>query len=476
MAEQRNMEWWRVRWEEWSLSLIKMVALTEFNNEGMEYALDLLPEDMAPRYRQHWQKALSLYPDTPFTLDTFRDVEGQLEVFRASAAILPEYPPDESIALRLKTDIRDAARRVSGAQRMLAAQAEYLMSKDVDAVEQQVVADITLSSGGMRPALTAAELVRDIEAEDKTYAENPLADGEVRGMASAYRQLDYLLGGWYTSELALVAGRPSMGKSVILMALIAGLAATGQPAVLYNYEMVSSGYLRRIASWRARVKARDVIRGTIFQKAYSDEAAAARYNRALRWVESLPITIVPASGMTMAELFADAVKRKKRDGAAIIGIDTLNLVRGARSEEFRVTMTNHAHESARLAKQHDLLVVAAVQLSRALKARADKRPQLDDMREAGALEEDADVVIAPYREWYYSRLPDDKRKAEVHILKNRNRGVTRAKIPMTWEDDYVGFYEAPDVNQLAYQEPRNTSAKPDKEDPYQGEFPWWIEK
>ncbi|MBX9588420.1 MAG: replicative DNA helicase [Hyphomonadaceae bacterium] len=257
-------------------------------------------------------------------------------------------------------------------------------------------------------ALTAA-----IDMANNAY----LRDGGLSGVATALKALDNKMGGLQPSDLIILAGRPSMGKTALVTNIAFNIARArarslrdrpdlsptdpahdGAVVGFFSLEMSAEQLATRIMSEQAGIPSEKIRRGMI------DEAEFKRLVEASQEMASLPLFIDQTGGISIAQLAARARKLKRQQGLGLIIVDYLQLLTGStrRSSENRVQEVSQITTSMKaLAKELNVPIIALSQLSRAVENREDKRPQLADLRESGSIEQDADVVMFVYREEYY---------------------------------------------------------------------------
>lgn len=251
-------------------------------------------------------------------------------------------------------------------------------------------------------------------------------DGGLAGVSTGLRDLDHTLGGLHPSDLIILAGRPSMGKSSLAtnIALNAaraykaerlpdGTVKTLDGAVvgLFSLEMSADQLATRIIAETSGVPSNEIRRGEIDQEQFE------RIYHAARELESLPLYIDDTGGLSIAQLAARARRLKRQHGLGLLVIDYLQLLSGssARRNDGRVQeITEISMGLKTLAKELAVPVLALSQLSRQVEQRDDKRPQLADLRESGSIEQDADAVLFIYREEYYLRRTEPREGTEEH--------------------------------------------------------------
>ncbi len=259
---------------------------------------------------------------------------------------------------------------------------------------------------------------------------------QITGIPTGFGKLDRLTSGFQPSDLIVIAGRPSMGKTAFVLN-IAQHAATqaGVPLLIFSLESAKEQLVERMLCSEARVNSQKLRTG------YLSEDDWSRLMEAAGVLADAPIYIDDTPNINVLELRAKSRQLKLEQDIKMIVVDYLQLMAGSWRAENRQQQISEISRSLKaLAKEINLPVVAISQLSRAVEQRDDKHPRLSDLRESGAIEQDADLVISLYREYYYSRAPEDKGITEVIINKQR-RGPTD-KIKLAFIEEYTRFEES----------------------------------
>jgi replicative DNA helicase len=266
------------------------------------------------------------------------------------------------------------------------------------------------------------------------WQESPLEDGEVRGLPTGLRAIDKMLGGLMPGYY-LVAGRPSMGKTALLLQMLDGLCSAGVPCLLFSIEMSDQDNLRRIACRRAGVSKRRLERGKIEREEYG------RVVHELGVIADWPLVICDDSVVRPMDVLAKARRFIIENGElGAVFLDGIWLMTPESRRENRTqTVGSISRSVKRIQRELDVPLVAAHQLSRSCESRGDKRPILSDLRDSGDLEQDADVVMMLYRDVYYNPDTEDQNIAEVWIRKNRIAGPTGEVAKFFWRARLMEF-------------------------------------
>ena len=236
-------------------------------------------------------------------------------------------------------------------------------------------------------------------------------DGGLAGVSTGLSDMDGKLGGLHKSDLLILAGRPSMGKTSLATNIAFNIAKSYQKGVLpdgsegavnggvvgfYSLEMSAEQLAARILSEAAEIPSEQIRKGDM------TETEFRRFVEAAKALENCPLYIDDTAALPISQLAARARRLKRTKGLDVLIVDYLQLVRPASAKDNRVNEVSEITQGLKaIAKELDIPVIALSQLSRQVEARDDKRPQLSDLRESGSIEQDADVVMFVFREEYY---------------------------------------------------------------------------
>src|SRR5215203_6162485 len=264
------------------------------------------------------------------------------------------------------------------------------------------------------------------------------AEGEVTGVETGFEDLDRLTTGFHKSDLVILAARPAMGKTAMaLNAIWHAASVKGLPVAIFSLEMSKEQLVQRLISQTTRIRTQDLRSGNVKAEDWP------KLVRGVAEVGQAPIWIDDTAGITLMEMRAKVRRLASRliaQGGAplsLVVVDYLQLMIGGRQENRQQEVAEISRGLKVLARDLDVPVLAIAQLSRAVEQRHDKRPLLSDLRDSGAIEQDADVVMFLYRDEYYNPESDDKGIAEVIVGKHRN-GPT-GKVQLAWLEQYTKF-------------------------------------
>ncbi len=261
--------------------------------------------------------------------------------------------------------------------------------------------------------------------------------GTVTGIPTGFTDLDYKTSGFQPSDFILVAARPSMGKTAFVLNIAQYMAFRKNKTVaIFSLEMSSQQLVNRLFSLESRVDSQKIRTGNLEDEDWAKLIEGAGV------VGKSNLIIDDTPGISISELRSKCRKFKLEKGLDIIIIDYLQLMsgsgRGSDSRQQEISEISRALKG--IARELNVPVVALSQLSRAVEKRDDKRPMLSDLRESGAIEQDADMVMFIYRDDYYNKDTENKNMAEIIIAKQRNGPI--GTINLVWMPEYTRFVNA----------------------------------
>lgn len=286
-----------------------------------------------------------------------------------------------------------------------------------------------------RNQVSGAEAIQDVLSRTADRIEELSTRGEsITGVPTGFADFDELTAGLQPGELIIVAGRPSMGKTAFALNIAENVALlTLRPVLVFSLEMQSDLLATRMLSSLGRIDQNRLRTGKLLEEDWP------RLTSAMQMMHQSKMFIDDASGITPTELRARArrVKRKHKDLGLIV-VDYLQLMHVPHYKDNRTQEISEISRSLKLiAKELNVPVVALSQLNRSLESRQDKRPMMSDLRESGAIEQDADVICFIYRDEVYNPETQDKGVAEVIIGKQRNGPI--GKVRLTFLGAYTRF-------------------------------------
>lgn len=306
---------------------------------------------------------------------------------------------------------------------------------DVIDLAETALFDVTRQA---RPANVASALqVADVVHDEVTTAYEKHLRGEMIGVPTGFIDLDNLLGGLQKSDLIIVAGRPGMGKTSWLLSVMLYAVRAKVPSALFSLEMNKTQIQQRFVSMDT-----DLSTHTLRTGAFANEAEYARFVEANGRLGELPFWVDDTPAHNIMALTSQAKRLHYEHGLGLILVDYLQLATAPASKN-----TNRTQEVGvisrglkQLARELNVPVIAASQLSRACEDRKDKRPILPDLRESGDIEQDSDIVLFLYRDVEYNPKTDKPNIAELRVAKHRN-GPT-GKVDLYFRKETTQFKNA----------------------------------
>ncbi len=248
--------------------------------------------------------------------------------------------------------------------------------------------------------------------------------GSVTGIPTGFYELDYKTAGLQNSDLLLLAARPSMGKTALALNIAENAVVKSRvTTAFFSLEMSRLQLVNRLLSMNSRVDAQAIRTGNLNDNEWADLMESARI------IGGSTLIIDDTPGISVSELRSKCRKMKLEHNLGLVIIDYLQLMSGGKKTESRQQEISEISRSLKaIAREINCPILALSQLSRAVEQRPDKRPMLSDLRESGAIEQDADVVMFIYRDEYYNKDSPDKGVAEVIIGKQRNGPTGTVKL------------------------------------------------
>lgn len=257
--------------------------------------------------------------------------------------------------------------------------------------------------------------------------------GSVTGIATGFYDLDYKTAGLQPSDLILIAARPSMGKTAFALNIAEYVALRSNiTTAIFSLEMSQDQLVKRMLAMNSRVDSQNIRTGNLSGEEWASLMESARI------IGNSNLIIDDTSAISVSELRSKCRKLKLERNLGLVIIDYLQLMTGSKRVESRqheISEISRALKS--LAREINVPVIALSQLSRAVEQRPDKRPMLSDLRESGAIEQDADVVMFIYRDEYYNHDTEEPGVSEIIIGKQRN-GPT-GTVKLAWQAQYTKF-------------------------------------
>lgn len=308
----------------------------------------------------------------------------------------------------------------------------YLDKEKVETILEQTekkVFDIIQNKGSGEFVSIKDIVIKSLESIESAAK----SKGSVTGLATGFYDLDYKMAGLQPSDLILVAARPSMGKTAFVLNIAEYIAVkSGVTTAIFSLEMSKDQLVKRIISMNSKVDSQAIRSGELKDDDWVKLVESARL------IGNSGLIIDDTPGISISELRSKCRKFKLENNLGLVIIDYLQLMSGSKKAESRQQEISDISRGLKaLAREINAPVIALSQLSRAVEQRPDKRPMLSDLRESGAIEQDADVVMFIYRDDYYNRDSEEAGVSEIIIGKQRN-GPT-GTVKLAWLSQYTKF-------------------------------------
>jgi replicative DNA helicase len=344
-------------------------------------------------------------------------------------AELAESTPGASNVLAYGKIVRERSvlRQLIGAANQIADSAFTPDGRDTDTLlelaEQSVfqIAENRLKDSG--PEKVAPLLIKAVEKVEFLHG----SKGALTGLPSGFTDLDRMTTGWQGSDLVIVAARPSMGKTAFAVNMVEHAVMTGGSVLVFSMEMPSDQIVMRMLSSLGRIDQTRLRTGDLKDEDWD------RFASAVSQLKDKKLYIDDTAALTPGEVRSRARRvARETGGLDMVMVDYLQLMRTAKDSENRATEISEISRSLKaLAKEMKCPVVALSQLNRQLESRTDKRPMNSDLRESGAIEQDADVILFIYRDEVYNENTEDLGIAEIIIGKQRNGPIGKVRLKFT---------------------------------------------
>ena len=257
----------------------------------------------------------------------------------------------------------------------------------------------------------------------------------ITGTATGYADLDRMTAGLQPADMIVLAARPSMGKTALAMNIVQNVAVIKKvPVAVFSLEMSAQALAMRMLCSVGKIDSQRLRTGRLLDSDWP------RLQRATAQLSEAPIYIDDTSGMTALEMRAKSRRLKAEHDLGLIVVDYLQLMQGRGNSENRVQEISEISRSLKaMAKELDVPVLALSQLNRSLEHRDDRRPQLSDLRESGAIEQDADVILFIYRDEVYNKSETNKNRGIAEIIIGKQRNGPTGTVRLSFLGQYASF-------------------------------------
>ncbi len=259
------------------------------------------------------------------------------------------------------------------------------------------------------------------------------SQGRITGIATGFRDLDYKLSGLQKQALLVLAARPAMGKTAFVLNMAEYISMHSKvPTVIFSLEMGKESLVNRLLAMNSRVDSQSILTGDLKDSEWADLMESARN------IGESSLIIDDTPGISLSEMRSKCRKLKLERGLGLVIIDYLQLMTtNGRTESRQQEISEISRSLKALARELDVPVIALSQLSRAVEQRPDKRPMMSDLRESGAIEQDADVVMFIYRDEYYN--PNTEEPGITEIIIGKHRAGPTGTVKLKWMGDIQKF-------------------------------------
>lgn len=302
-------------------------------------------------------------------------------------------------------------------------------TQDILEITEKKIFDLVQNRGSQEFVPIRQVVLNAIEKIEKASR----SQGSVTGIPTGFIDLDYKMSGFQPSDLILVAARPSMGKTAFVLNIAQYMAFHDHvTAAIFSLEMSKEQLVNRLLALESKVDSQNIRTGNLEDEEWAKLIEGANI------IGNSNLIIDDKPGISISELRSKCRKYKMEHNLGVIFIDYLQLMTGSgRSESRQQEISEISRSLKALARELNVPVVALSQLSRAVEQRPDHRPMLSDLRESGAIEQDADVVMFIYRDDYYNKDSENKNIAEIIIAKQRNGPI--GTVNLVWMPNYTKF-------------------------------------
>ena len=385
------------------------------------------PEDFyKPAHRQVYEALLTLMsrgqPSDLVLVADFMRGQNQLELIGGASflATLAEMTPSSANVEYYAAIVGNTARRRRLLSACMAIQSSAYQDDESGVFDKAENAILTACAEKSQRSVTHImdSMVRVIDKIEQ-YSKNP---GMLTGLTTGYRDLDTATSGLHGGELIVVAGRPGMGKTALCMDMARHVAKAGTAVAIYSLEMTTDSLVKRMLCAESKTDSRALDRGRT--TSYERAMLTSHISKLVK----LPIYIDDDSTLDILKLRSKARRVVKDKGVGLIVVDYIQLMDASEKTENRQQeITKISRGLKAVAKELNIPIIVASQLSRATEARDKAKPRLSDLRESGAIEQDADAVFLIYRPDYYEKTGEDK-TATIDIAKQRNGPTGEVKL------------------------------------------------
>lgn len=323
---------------------------------------------------------------------------------------------------------------------------EDITDENILDIAESKIMEIREGGGAEQTAVSVKDLLRPVLDDIERHYRNK---SKITGIPTGYSELDGMTAGLQPGDLVILAGRPSMGKTALAVNIMENAAAKGFKGLGFSLEMGDKSLVKRMLGSVGRVDGQRLRTGQLLESDWPKLIQAAET------MASMPIWIDDTARLGVMELRAKARRHKRQHGLDLIVIDYLQLMKTPKADRHDLAVGDITRSLKGLAKELNVPIICLSQLSRDLEKRTDKRPMMADLRESGAIEQDADLILFPYREAVYCDkckagncdILQHERRSELIIGKQRN-GPT-GSIKLVWLPEFSRFGNLDEIRSVA---------------------------
>ena len=320
----------------------------------------------------------------------------------------------------------------------------YDTGTDVDQIlDEAEHAIFEISENKIRPAfIPLKNIIKDsFKTIERLYEKKDL----ITGVPTGFEKIDDLTSGLQKSDLIIIAGRPSMGKTALALNIARHAASIGYPVAVFSLEMAKEQLAMRMLASEAKVDSQRLRRGLLGETDWPKlTTAAGRLSEAPIFIDDTPAIMV-------LEMKAKARRLKAESGLELIILDYLQLMRAGGHRDSREQEISEISRSLKaLAKELSVPVIALSQLNRKVEDRTNRRPQMADLRESGAIEQDADLIAFIYRDEVYNKSEDNPEKGMAEIIIGKQRNGPVGTVRLAFLEKYTSFENLARPDEVAY--------------------------
>lgn len=328
-------------------------------------------------------------------------------------AVAPQNASAYAKIIKDKAKLRKLAR--IGSEMVECAHSNETAADIIDFAQSEI---LTLDDDQETNVMTVTELLpKVVDSLDERFQNG----GELSGLATGFTDLDKKTTGLHSGDLVIIAGRPSMGKTTLASNIARHVALGGKSSLIFSLEMPSEQLINREIAAIGTIAFNNIRSGKM------EDTDWPRMTGAVSQLNQQRLLIDDSSSLTINQIRSRARRTKKKYGLDLIVVDYLQLMEG-RAESRTLEIEQISRGLKGLAKELEIPVIALSQLNRELEKRPNKRPMMSDLRQSGAIEQDADLILFVYRDEVYNEDSPDKGTAEIIIAKQRNGEIGKVRL------------------------------------------------